>query len=185
MMRAATRILLAVVILVRGTLPVWAWGPHTEITRAALAVLPQRDAWQSLLGDEWDRLARDYCWMADWRMAVRPDHYADDYLLFPSTSEHLGHMLPEVRRTYVPYFRRALQAIRTETPQNSWRWVGSLLHFVQDSGSPPHTIGAGGLLHTKMENWLDARQITIEGYQPRLLGRSDAEDKARPNAGTI
>jgi len=28
-----------------------------------------------------------------------------------------------------------LQALRTETPANAARWVGSLLHFVEDTGS--------------------------------------------------
>ena len=65
-----------------------AWGPHTEITRAALAVIPGRGQLAKRFGDDWDRIARDYCWSADWREAVRPDHYADDYLLFPSMSGH-------------------------------------------------------------------------------------------------
>src|SRR5262245_54447367 len=89
--------------------PAPAWGPHTEITTAALAVLPQRDRLRRYLGADFDRLARDYCWMADWKEAVRPDHYADDYLLFPGMTTHLSHKLPEVRRTFAPYFRRALQ----------------------------------------------------------------------------
>jgi hypothetical protein len=153
----------------------WAWGPHTQITAAALAVLPERDHLQKYLGDDWQRLARDYCWMADWKEAVRPDHYADDYLLFPGMASHLSHMLPEVRRTYAPYFRRAVQAIRTESPQNAARWVGSLLHFVQDSGSPPHTTGIGGALHGKMEQWVDASKIALGDYTPRLLGKDDDE----------
>ncbi len=155
--------------------PAGAWGPHTEITRAALAVLPDRARVQKLLGNDWDRLARDYCWMGDWREAVRPDHYADDYLLFPAMAAHVSHMLPEVRRAYAPFFRRALQAVRTETPQNAARWAGSLLHFVQDSGSPPHTTGIGGQLHAKMERWVDESKIHIDGYRPRRLGRTDDE----------
>lgn len=154
---------------------VWAWGPHTEITRAALAVVPNGQRLRQLYGDDWDRIARDYCWMGDWREAVRPDHYADDYLLFPSMPGHVSHMLPEVRRTYVPFFRRALQALRTESPQNAARWVGSLLHFLQDSGSPPHTAGITGAMHSKMERWVDESQISIAGYEPELLGHNDAE----------
>lgn len=155
--------------------PAWAWGPHTEITAAALAVLANRVKLRARFGDDWDRIAKDYCWMGDWREAVRPDHYADDYLLFPGVTTHASHMLPEVRQTYVPYFRRALQALRTESSQNAARWVGSLLHFVQDSGSPPHTIGIGGELHSKMERWVDEQQISIAGYEPRLLGATDAD----------
>jgi hypothetical protein len=173
--RHGARLLLACLLLLQNAVSLRAWGPHTQITRAALAVVPDREAWQQRLGDDWDRIARDYCWMADWRMTVRPDHYADDYLLYPDMRRHVNHLLPEVRETYRHHFRRALQAVRTESPQNAARWIGSLLHFVQDSGSPPHTIGLGGPLHTKMENWLDASQIQIDGYQPHLLGRTAAE----------
>ena len=40
--------------------PAQAWGPHTEITRAALAVLPERGRLQEHFGVDWDRIARDY-----------------------------------------------------------------------------------------------------------------------------
>jgi len=169
------RTVAAMLVLVGVASPTRAWGPHTEITAAALDVLPDRDKLRKYLGDDWPRLAKDYCWMADWQEAVRPDHYADDYLLFPAMPGHVSHMLPQVRQTYAPYFRRALQAVRTESPQNAARWVGSLLHFVQDSGSPPHTTGIGGPLHAKMEQWVDATQISLKDYQPRLLGKTDKE----------
>lgn len=155
--------------------PAFAWGPHTEITAAAQAVLPDRDRLRREFGDDWDRLAKDYCWTPDWREAVRPDHYADDYLLFPEMPRHPSHMLPEVRQTYEPFFRRALQALRTEEPREAARWVGSLLHFVQDSGSPPHTTGVGGELHSRMERWVDEKKIAIVGYEPKLLGPTDFE----------
>ncbi len=167
--------LLILLALLVGASSAWSWGPHTHITAAALVVLPERQRLEKYLGPEFQRLAKDYVWMADWKEAVRPDHYADDYLLFPGMTTHLSHMLPQVRQTYEPYFRRALQAIRTESPHNAARWVGSLLHFVQDSGSPPHTTGIGGLLHAKMEQWVDETQIAISGYQPRLLGKNEAE----------
>ncbi len=152
-----------------------AWGPHTEITAAGLAVQPEKEKLQKYLGDDFSRLSRDYCWMGDWQEAVRPDHYADDYLLFPQSPLHVSHMHPQVRKTYAPFFKRALQAIRTESPRNAARWVGSLLHFVQDAGSPPHTTGIGGELHGKMERWVDESKIAIGGYKPRLLGKTDAE----------
>lgn len=152
-----------------------AWGPHTEITRAAIAVLPSHTELKDTFGDELDRIARDYCWMGDWRESVRPDHYPDDYLLFPHAPEHFSHMLPAVRRSFEPFFRRALQAARTENPQNAARWIGSLLHFLQDSGSPPHAASVGGPTHSKMERWLDEAKIDIRDYKPRLLGENDEE----------
>jgi len=174
-MRKWVQVLLVFSLAMLPSRPTLAWGPHTEITLAAFTALTNRGELQAYFGDDLRRIARDYVWMADWRSAVRPDHYADDYLLFPAFQYHPSHLLPEVRQTYGPFFRRALQAIRTESPENAARWIGSLLHFVQDSGSPPHTLAIGGLLHTKMERWVDESKISIDGYTPQLLGSTDAE----------
>src|ERR1700709_1088778 len=98
-----------------------AWGPHTEITAAGLRVLPEKEKLQKYLGDDFARLSRDYCWMGDWQEAVRPDHCPDDSLLSPRSPRHVSHMPPHVRKTFAPFFKRALQAIRTESPQNAAR----------------------------------------------------------------
>src|SRR2546423_1675169 len=113
------RVVLVGLVALAAATPSFAWGPHSHITRAALDVLPERARVKQYLAGDFDRLAKDYVWMADWKQAVRTDHYADDYLLFPGMTTHLSHMLPEVRATYEPYFRRALQALRTESPQNA------------------------------------------------------------------
>ena len=154
----------------------WAWGPHAEITQAALDVLGTNDVLIRHLGAQAQRLT-NYAWMADYRRLPfeEPDElfYADDYLLFPEATAHWDHICPEVKKTYRPYFRRALQALRTETPRNAARWIGSLLHFVEDTGSPPHAAEIRGTLHTRMETWVDAKQIQIRGHTPRLMGTND------------
>src|SRR5207247_6370790 len=90
-----------------------AWGPHSEITGAALQALPAHDALLRHLGSVADRLT-NYCWMADYRRFIYEDgkeqFYADDYLLFPGMSRHVDHICPEVMQTYEPYFRRAVLA---------------------------------------------------------------------------
>jgi hypothetical protein len=68
--------------------------------------------------------------------------------------------------------------MRTESTHNASRWIGSLLHFTTDTGSPPHAAGFLGPAHSKMENWLDAKLIHIPGYQPQLLGADDASAEA-------
>lgn len=154
-----------------------AWGPHPAITQAALDVLGTNHPLALQLGPQLARLT-NYCWMADYkRIPFREpdqDFYADDYLLFPQVTTHLDHICPEVKKTYRPYFERALQALRTEDSANAARWVGSLLHFVEDTGSPPHAAEIRGDIHTKMENWVKAPLIHIDGYRPRLLGTNDA-----------
>jgi hypothetical protein len=153
-----------------------AWGPHPAITQAALDVLGTNHPLALRLGPQMARLS-NYCWMADYkRIPFREpdqDFCADDYLLFPQVTTHLDHICPEVKKTYRPYFERALQALRTEDAANAARWIGSLLHFVEDTGSPPHAAEIRGDIHTKMENWVKAPFIHIDGYQPRLLGTND------------
>ncbi len=158
-----------------------AWGPHSEIAQAALDALGPDDPLAKHLGADMKRLSR-YVWMADNRQQLLSSadevFYADDVLLFPDATKHYQHICPEVKQTYVPYFRRALQALRTESPHNAARWTGSLLHFTTDTGSPPHSLGILGPVHSKMENWLDAKLIHIPGYKPQLLGTTDAEAEA-------
>lgn len=155
---------------------VLAWGPHWDITRAAIIVFPTNHPIALQLGGELPQLT-NYCWLPDFKRlpfrSTEQDFYSDDYLLFPGVVKHFDHICPEVEQTYEPYFRRALQALRTESPANAARWVGSLLHFVQDSGSPPHAAQIRGDVHSKMENWVDAKKILIDGYVPRMLGTND------------
>src|SRR5689334_1362031 len=158
-------------------LPAGAWGPHPAITQAALDALGTNHALVRMLGEQAQRLT-NYCWMADFkRLPFRDrdqDFYADDYLLFPRVPLHLDHICPEVKQSYAPYFQRALQALRTESPANAARWIGSLLHFTEDTGSPPHAAEIRGGTHSKMENWVDGSKIQLGGYQPRLLGADEA-----------
>lgn len=164
-----------------------AWGskPHSDIVDAALSVLPLDSGLVEQLGEDAPRL-RAFVQMGDWNdcLVARDEQwrvtgalypsagqmfYANDYLVFPASTRLFGHMLPEVRTTYGPFFDRALQALRMESPANAARWIGSLLHYLTDSGSPPHAAGITGPAHTKMENWLDASKLDLQGYTPRVL----------------
>lgn len=153
-----------------------AWGPHPTITQAALDALGTNDALLRILGAEAQRLTNT-CWMADFKRLPFKEptqhFYADDYLLFPQAPKHFDHICPEVKQTYRPYFLRALQALRMESPANAARWIGALLHFVEDTGSPPHAAEIRGGVHSNMENWVDANAIQIGGHRPLLLGTND------------
>lgn len=166
------------VLILMAAMPAHAWGPHPAITQAAIDSLGTNDALARILGGQTQRLT-NYCWMADFKRLPfkEPDQdfYADDYLLFPQATVHFDHICPEVKQTYRPYFERALQALRMESPANAARWIGSLLHFVEDTGSPPHAAEIRGGVHSKMENWVDAHRIRLGDYRPQLLGANDAE----------
>lgn len=167
MTRRLAPVLAGVVLL--ASAPVRAWGPHTEITRAALDVLPAEDRAEARLG----RVAlQRYSWLPDYRDASLPDYAPNDYLLFRESPRHVSHLLPDVRATYRPFFLRTLQALRTESRENAARWTGALLHFLQDSGSPPHALPTEGPVHFRMENWLDAERIEVPGHRPKRLGRT-------------
>jgi hypothetical protein len=156
----------------------FAWGPHPTITQAALDALGTNDALIVDLGPQAQRLTNN-AWMADYRNLIYEEPgeviYANDYLLFPEAPEHLDHICPEVKKTFRPYYMRAIQALRMENSTNASRWIGSLLHFIEDTGSPPHAAEIRGGLHSKMENWVDAREIHIRGYQPQSLGTTEEE----------
>lgn len=153
--------------------PAISWGtPHTEITRWGLLNVPAEDRLDERIGR---RRMEDLAWGGDYQHDVMPDYYIDDYLLFPSFPRHSSHMLPDVAQAWKPFFRRTLQALRTESPTNAARWLGSFLHFVEDSGSPPHALPTGGVLHTRMENYVLALDIRLNDYRPKLLGTTDDE----------
>jgi hypothetical protein len=134
-------------------------------------VLAQSEQAREMLGAEFDQLP-NYAWMPDTRGQDFPAYYPDDYLLIRAFPTHAGHAMPGVAQTYEPYFRRALQALRTETPMNACRQIGALIHFVEDSGAPPHARPISEH-HGPLENWVKAGEIDIEGYSPQLLGADD------------
>ena len=167
-------------------IPLQAWGPHPEIIDAAMAALPAEDHARMvrLLGDQIRQL-RFLVWMGDfgnqyvswnetWNGGNARDasvqFYANDYLIFPKAPRLYRHECPDVTGTFAPFFLRALQALQTETPNNAVRWIGSLLHYTTDAGSPPHAAGISGDTHSKMENWIQGSAISNAGYQPKLLG---------------
>lgn len=164
----------AVAALAAGTTTARAWGPHTEITKAALDVLPEAERWKKELGAENLAAFTTYCWMPDHRGQEAAAYYVDDYLLIRPLPTYAGHVMPDVWKNFEPYYRRALQALRTETPANACRQIGPLLHFCEDIGAPPHT-GPRIPQHGPLENWVNARDITIAGYKPQLLGKTDDE----------
>jgi len=153
---------------------VHAWGPHPQITQAALEVLPNIEQAKAQLGEDNVAALTSYCWMPDWRGRDLGTFYADDYLLIPAMPRHVGHTMPAVAAAFEPYFRRALQALRTESPANACRQLGPLVHFVEDVGAPPHAK-ENCPHHGELENWVKPELITIRGYQPRLLGQTDDE----------
>jgi hypothetical protein len=173
----AATLVLAALFLAGPVREATAWGPHPQITRAAIQVLPDLPRWKAALGGDNLAALADYCWMPDERGMDMMAYYADDYLLIHQMPRHISHVMPDVRQTFIPYFRRALESLRTETPVNACRQVGSLVHFVEDTGAPPHAKEKCPH-HSELENWVRGDLVVIKGYRPRLLGTTDAEAEA-------
>lgn len=173
--------------------PLWAWGgtSHSLIIDAALTAIPAEDCIAIRLGGAVRHLRNTVQmgdWVnslivshEDWRVTtedfplVSSEYFGNDYLIFPKAPHTYSHVMPQVAETFTPFFLRSLQALRTEDAINASRWMGALLHFVTDSGSPAHAIPVLDSNHSKMENWLDASTIDLRAYHPLLLGRTDAE----------
>ena len=129
------KISVPIVLLAISTGFAWDSKIHSGIIHAALMAIPPEDRLQERWGPEVWRL-REYVQMGDWINAVVSQReawdvggqtltqaglhfYANDYLLFPSMSRSIQHSVPDVQATYQPFFLRALQALRTESPANA------------------------------------------------------------------
>lgn len=168
------RVLIVAALLLVPALRAGAWGPHPEITHAAVSVLPEAERWKARLGAENLAALDDLSWMPDQMGQETRDYYVDDYLLIRGSAAYPSHIAPAVERTFAPHFRRSLQALRTETPANACRQISPLVHYVEDLGAPPHTAPKIPQ-HGPLENWVKATEIAIPDYKPQLLGRTDDE----------
>ena len=172
--------IVAVILVVSGASSSPAWGPHQKITEAAIKALPDAERWRTSFGaDQLELMISDYCRIPDFaRTNYLQDlgaYYANDYVFIrelPAGVKH--HCTPALQVGFEPYFRRALQAMRTETPINALRQLGTLLHLVQDAGSPSHAK-EGCPFHGPLEQWVVKEKIEIDGYRPRLLGKNEEE----------
>lgn len=151
------------------------WGPHSEITKAALDVLPCAEKIKSVAGENNFSILPRYSLMSDELCQDLTEFYVDDYLLSRYLPRYIEHRMPEVRQGITPHFRRVLQAFRTETYSEVCRQLGPLLHYVEDMGAPPHAMPVYGPEHGPMENWVNIEKINISGYQPVLLGKTEEE----------
>lgn len=152
-----------------------AWGPHDRITGAALKVLPHFEKIKNTLEEKNFNLLPTYSWIPDQRGQDLKSFYADDYILTKELPHYIDHRMPDVKKAIEPHFKRALQALKTETPTEACRWLGPLLHYVEDIGAPPHAMRISGPEHAYMENWVKPEMIDITGYTPVLLGKTDQE----------
>lgn len=121
----------------------WAWGePHSTITRAALATLPD---WQKqTLGEEWIALGAQHC--------LIPDRvYADRDLAKYATMEgrttgvylvtlHLPGTQTENFEVLRYFIDKAVEALRIGSTRDAARYAGTLVHALEDWSCPAHSV---------------------------------------------
>lgn len=191
--RLLGRLLLYTGILALFSAQVGAWGSrnHLAITRAAFEALP---AWQQeLWAGQREPLINRYCLIPDiaglsenraelGRYIVLPN--GDRFTHSPQNRHHNAYLMKH-------YFDKAVDHVKARQMDESARYAGTLLHFLEDSGSPAHSIPDDNQLEIVKdlmpmpERFRDAAlhrlveagevRLNLEAYRPQLLGTSSAE----------
>jgi hypothetical protein len=186
-------LLLAGVLIFSAPARSLAWGAmHGTITEAALDVLP---AWQQeLLAAQRDALITLDCLIPDLARAPANKKLLGPFVVLPN-GDLFSHLPFKTRdenaRQIKYYFDKTIETVRANDLDNAARWAGCLLHFLEDSGSPAHTMPGDnqmGLmkdllptpdafrnlpLHSLIEE--GKLPIKIAGYRPQLLGTTSEE----------
>jgi len=165
---------------------------HGSITEGALNALP---AWQQeLLGGQRDDLINLDCLIPDLAQAPANKKRLGPFVALPNgeTFSHLPYKTRDKNAYQIKYyFDKTIETVRANDLGNAARWAGCLLHFLEDSGSPAHTMPGDnqmGLMKDLLptpDAWqslplhglIEEGKLTINiaGYRPRLLGTTSEE----------
>lgn len=167
----------------------WA-GEHHRITDVAIAALPSEG--QEYLRAERSILVECYCTFPDinwpcygqWGSGAgdpRAPRMPDTRRLWevsfytgwdPVLKKGKGypHAPPQSWEAAEVSFLRAAHALREGRLEDGCRYLGVMLHYIQDSGSMPHVQPIHRNFHVKA-----TEAIRLEGYAPRLLGKTPEE----------
>jgi hypothetical protein len=170
-----------------------AWGAmHGTITRGALDVLP---SWQQkLFAGQRNELIDTYCLIPDLAQADAHKKEFGPLVVLPN-GEAFSHLPFKTRDKNVYqikyYFDRVVEAVRADQLDQAARWAGCLLHFLEDSGSPAHTMPGDnqmGLMkdllptpeafrNRPLHGLIEEGRLTVDisDYRPQLLGTTSGE----------
>jgi hypothetical protein len=186
------RVFLLLGALAFGSLKLMAWGRiHLSITAAAYGALPawQQDIWAA----QRTALINRYCLIPD--LAQAPENRAElgPYTILPN-GERFSHLpLGRQKDAYLMeyYIEKTVELLQAGDLDGAARYAGCLLHFIEDCGSPAHTMPGDnqlGLLKDLIptpEEFIDRPlhglveegdlKFDLKDYKPRLLGTSSEE----------
>lgn len=186
------RLLLSLLIVALLAAHAHAWGPmHHSITEAAFDSLPE---WQrTLFAAQRQKLIEFDCMIPDLMRAPSNRKALAPFLTLPDGTPftHEPHSRQHNYRQVLHYFTRAVEQVRAGELDEASRWAGCVLHFIEDCGSPAHTV-PGDNQHGMMKDFLEVPEIyrdrplhsfiesgqlalDLAGYRPRLLGTTVPE----------
>jgi hypothetical protein len=170
-----------------------AWGAmHGSITRGALDVLP---AWQQeLLADQRSALISLYCLIPDLAQAEANKKEFGPLVVLPNGNifSHLPFKTRDKNAYQIKYyFDKVVETVQANDLDQAARWAGCLLHFLEDSGSPAHSMPGDnqmGLMkdllptpeafqNRPLHGLIEEGKLSIDiaGYRPQLLGTTSEE----------
>ncbi|MDZ4289401.1 MAG: NPCBM/NEW2 domain-containing protein [Prosthecobacter sp.] len=170
-----------------------AWGAmHGSITQSALSVLP---AWQQeIVAGQRDALIDLYCMIPDLAQAPANKKELGALVVLPNGDlfSHLPFKTRDKNAYQIGYyFDQSVKAWQANDLDKAARWAGCLLHFLEDSGSPAHTMPGDNQMGL-MKDLLPTPEafknqplhglteegklwVNIAGYRPQLLGTTSDE----------
>ena len=189
---------LRAVLLVAGLLAILAparllaWGEmHARITEAAFDALPE---WQrQIMAAQRTTLIEFDCMIPDLVRAPSNRKTLGRFAVLPNGDSftHEPHSRHHNVAQMLHYFEQAVQHIRASELDEASRYAGCLLHFLEDCGSPAHSI-PGDNQHGLMKDLIPVPEafrdlplhglieggslkIDLTGYHPQLLGTTSGE----------
>ncbi len=169
-----------------------AWGPmHSAITEAAFVALPEWE--RGVLAEQRTRLIEYDCMIPDYARAASNRATLGKYAVLPNGDPftHEPHSRAHNYAQMLHYVTQAVEQIRAGNADEASRYAGCLLHFLEDCGSPAHSI-PGDNQHGLMKDLIAVPEafrdrplhgliedgqlaLDLAGYQPRLLGTTPEE----------
>jgi hypothetical protein len=190
-LHASVVLVLAAAVVCCSQSAAYPWGgEHSHITDVAITALPSEE--QEYLRPERSILVECYCTFPDinwpcfgqWGSGTgdpRAPRMPDTRRLWeisfytgwdPVLKKGKGysHAPPQSCEAAEVSFLRAAQAFQDGRLEDGCRYLGVMLHYIQDTGSMPHVQPIHRNFHVKA-----IEAIRLEGYAPRLLGKTSDE----------
>jgi hypothetical protein len=192
LLTAARIFLLGLAISVLHPGRVVAWGPmHSSITEAAFDALPEWE--RDVFSAQRARLIEFDCMIPDFARAASNRATLGKYAVLPNGDPftHEPHGRDHNFAQMLHYVTQAVEQLRANNPDEASRYAGCLLHFIEDCGSPAHSI-PGDNQHGLMKDLIAVPEVyrdrplhgliedgqlklDLAGYRPLLLGTTPEE----------